>query len=132
MNNLFNWFNNLFRRKYNFKVCEDFQENIDNNTIYFVGNKSHFDFLQMECPCGCKEQIKLSLIKFDKPNWQVKFNDNRISISPSIWRTKGCRSHFFVKDNKIIWAKNKSHFSFKKIIYKFFVGGNNVKVKRKY
>lgn len=122
MNNLFNWFNNLFRWKYNLKVCEDFEENINYNTIYLVGNKSHFDFLQMECPCGCKEQIKLSLIEHDKPNWKVELNDNRISIFPSIWRTRGCKSHFFVRENKIIWVKSKSNFSLKKIINNFFGG----------
>ncbi|MBK8945436.1 MAG: hypothetical protein IPM32_09225 [Ignavibacteriae bacterium] len=116
------WFIKLFKKKYSYNICDDFQENVSKNTICLIGYESNFDFLEMKCPCGCNELIKLSLVEFDKPHWKVKFFNDRISVSPSIWRNKGCKSHFFVKNSKIIWVKNKSHFSLKGLINKFFRG----------
>ncbi|MFX8036043.1 DUF6527 family protein [Acinetobacter baumannii] len=26
------------------------------------------------------------------------------TLSPSIWRSKGCRSHFFVREGLIVWC----------------------------
>lgn len=84
MKKILYWFNNLFKRKYNYRFHEEFLDDLKKNTIYLIGTIPIFDFIQMECPCGCREQIKLSLIEVDKPHWKVKIVNKNIFISPSI------------------------------------------------
>ncbi|WP_373276366.1 DUF6527 family protein [Sphingomonas agri] len=60
----------------------------------------------MVCPCGCQTTIQLSLVPNDRPRWRAQVAENGIiSLSPSVWRTRGCGSHFVVRDGKIRWAK---------------------------
>lgn len=47
---------------------------------------------QLKCSCGCGDVIYINLIQETKPKWQVKGN----SITPSVNRTTGCRSHFTI------------------------------------
>lgn len=47
---------------------------------------------QFICPCGCGAIITLSLLKGHKPCWKIIGN----SISPSIHRTEGCKTHFTI------------------------------------
>lgn len=57
------------------------------------------------CPCGCGRLIELPLIPEAKPNWRLSCNKNgRPSLHPSVWLKEGCRSHFFIKEGKVIWV----------------------------
>jgi len=59
----------------------------------------------MRCPCGCKETIELMLLKAAKPRWDLTFNaKGQPSLSPSILRRSGCRSHFWVRGGKVEWS----------------------------
>lgn len=49
---------------------------------------------KLKCPCGCGDAITISTIPWEKPCWVIKDN----SISPSIRRTVGCKSHFTITD----------------------------------
>ncbi len=97
----------LLKRNYKFHVYNEFPEYCKKYEINLIGENDQFDFLSMTCPCGCKEQLKLSLVKKDKPHWEVIINNKKISISPSIWKNKGCKSHFFIRNSKVIWAKEQ-------------------------
>jgi hypothetical protein len=51
--------------------------------------------------------ISLSLISTDNPRWHARLHvDRTVTLSPSIWRTKGCRSHFFIRGGRILWARS--------------------------
>jgi len=57
------------------------------------------------CPCGCGHVISLSLQKVHNPYWKVHKSDaGRPTVYPSVWQTKGCKSHFWVKDGRIYWV----------------------------
>lgn len=73
--------------------------------VLVVGdNKSHW-VLILYCPCGCGEKIHLNTLPSENPYWKLRSNMlSRISIYPSIWRTKGCNSHFFIRSGKVVWA----------------------------
>lgn len=75
-------------------------------TVYIVlegKQKLHAAFI---CPCGCTATILLNLIRDTDPYWKIRTGKVQgVSISPSIWRTSGCRSHFFIRRGKIIWAR---------------------------
>lgn len=59
----------------------------------------------LKCPCGCGYTIELPIIKEAKPRWDLNINlQNQISLYPSVFLKKGCKSHFWVKNGKIIWC----------------------------
>lgn len=58
-----------------------------------------------QCPCGCGDVIELVLLPNVKPRWDIYIDwRGRPTLSPSVWKTTGCRSHFWVKDGKIKWV----------------------------
>ncbi|WP_180103916.1 DUF6527 family protein [Acinetobacter sp. YH12134] len=60
----------------------------------------------LKCPCGCGYTIELPIIREAKPRWDVNINsDNLISLYPSVFLKKGCKSHFWIKNGKIIWCE---------------------------
>lgn len=75
--------------------------------IVVVGHKNFPKWVLMQCPCGCKDLLTLSLMKKFDPFWSYEADNwNRITLSPSVWKNDGCRSHFFIKKGKLIWCKN--------------------------
>ena len=81
------------------------KEDIVENTITIVGGKNFRKWAYLRCPCGCGDILMLSLLKETTPNWNLKIDRyGRPSITPSIWKTDGCKSHFFIKKGKLKWA----------------------------
>jgi hypothetical protein len=104
---LFAIFERLFQPEYKFVHVHDLPEYVDDNTIYIVGEDEHPWLLAFNCPCGCQKVIQLNLLKEVYPCWDFKFTKNKkINISPSIRRTSGCKSHFYVRQNQIDWVRN--------------------------
>lgn len=58
------------------------------------------------CACGCGRKVVTPLSPRD---WQVSYNGQTVSLHPSIgsWQLP-CRSHYFIKNNKIQWAEEWS------------------------
>jgi hypothetical protein len=60
----------------------------------------------MRCPCGCADVIELLVIAEAKPRWDVSTDSKgRPSLSPSVWRKTGCRSHFWLRDGCVQWCE---------------------------
>lgn len=60
----------------------------------------------MRCPCGCGERIELMILKEARPRWDVSVNKvGEPSLHPSVWRKSGCRSHFWVREGRILWCE---------------------------
>jgi hypothetical protein len=102
------WFGSLFRsrpQQWQAVYVEDVPKDAKPNSIYLVGEGSHIWFSVFLCPCGCGDLVQLSLLPDDSPRWQVASNaDGSVTLSPSVWRTKGCKSHFFVRRGLIVWC----------------------------
>ncbi len=87
-------------------MVEDLPEKVSSRVIYIIGGKANLWLLALKCPCGCHSLIQLNLLKDSNPCWSYKITAmKRISVSPSIWKTTGCKSHFFVRESKIIWVR---------------------------
>lgn len=85
---------------------DDLPEILEREIVYLVGDGRKPWSASLICPCGCGEIISLSLITNDDPRWRATSHWNgTVTIHPSIWRTKGCKSHFFIRRGKIVWAK---------------------------
>ena len=111
---LLNWFLRLFKPKKNVGDSSNFRLSIvselpefpNNKVLYVEGNEKLGDYWYalLKCPCGCEENIMLNLMDDAKPCWKVSIDNSDFSISPSIWRIKNCKSHFWLRNGKIIWA----------------------------
>ncbi len=106
------WFNKTFHEliqwfepKYKIKYVTDVPGSFRKKTIYIIGAPNQPWQIAFECPCGCKSIIQLNLLQEAKPNWKFEvLNNNKIDLFPSVWRTVGCKSHFIIRKNKIIWC----------------------------
>jgi hypothetical protein len=59
-----------------------------------------------KCPCGCGDIISLSTQKNRYPKWNVHSSPSgRPNLYPSVRQTKGCESHFWITDGRIVWCK---------------------------
>ncbi len=57
------------------------------------------------CPCGCRRTIELLLVPEANPHWKLLVGPRgRPTLTPSVWLRDGCRSHFWVRNGKIIWC----------------------------
>jgi hypothetical protein len=89
---------------YRGQSVEDFPEHFEPFMIYIAGDAPHEWGAALTCPCACGDTIQLNLIKEASPCWTiVKHSDETISVRPSVWRQKGCGSHFFIRHSQIVW-----------------------------
>lgn len=88
--------------------CEDLPDKLEERVLYILGRAPYEWSLGMRCPCGCKATIQLNLLKQASPCWELqRHKDGKISVFPSVWRTAGCESHFFLEHNQIRWCPNR-------------------------
>jgi Family of unknown function (DUF6527) len=74
-------------------------------TVYLAGDEGHLWAAAMVCPCGCGERIELNLLSQARPCWTAQRHPNgTVTLMPSVWRQKGCKSHFFVRNGRIDWC----------------------------
>ncbi|WP_382327955.1 DUF6527 family protein [Hydrogenophaga sp. UC242_50] len=93
------------RLKYVYAWAEDPPPVTRPGFVYLIGEQPKPWSAQLICPCGCGDVITLSLIENDNPRWRHAIHPlGSISLWPSVWRTKGCRSHFYIKKGKVLWA----------------------------
>jgi hypothetical protein len=58
------------------------------------------------CPCGCKEVLELMLLPAVIPRWDLSVDARgRPTLHPSVWRTTGCRSHFWIRKGRVVWCR---------------------------
>lgn len=87
--------------------CEELPDLRKNDAIYVVGSDGVFWQACMCCPCGCGTFIQLPMSKNGRPRWSLSVDSaGLVSLNPSVRRTNGCQSHFFVKRGKVIWCTN--------------------------
>jgi Family of unknown function (DUF6527) len=61
--------------------------------------------LGLRCPCGCGKRLEMMLLKEVTPRWDLVIDHHgRVSLHPSVWLRTGCRSHFWVREGKVVWC----------------------------
>lgn len=58
----------------------------------------------MQCPDGCGEVITVNLDQRSGPAWRYFKRRELLTIYPSIWKNSGCRVHFIVWNDTILWC----------------------------
>ncbi len=85
-------------------AIDEVPDSFQHQCLYLIGEGAPWAAACL-CPCGCGEVINLSLLEEDSPSWKLSFDrDGLPTLSPSIWRTKGCRSHFFLRRGRVVWC----------------------------
>jgi hypothetical protein len=84
---------------------EEFPDKLDRAKVYLAGEGDNLWAAAMICPCGCGDVIKLNLLKQARPCWGVQeHSDGTVTLAPSVWRQKGCGSHFLLRHGRIDWC----------------------------
>lgn len=84
----------------------DIPEKCNPGVLYLVGENGHRWFAAFVCPCGCGDVIQLSLLPDSRPRWSIEVHsDGTATLHPSVWRVKGCRSHFFLRRGLVAWVR---------------------------
>lgn len=95
----------IYRDRVRRVAVDELPDSLQSRRMYLIGDAAPWSAAFL-CPCGCGEVIHLSLLTDDSPRWSVSFNrDGLPTLSPSVWRTNGCRSHFFLQNGSIVWCK---------------------------
>jgi hypothetical protein len=102
---LHGWWSSLWDRPYRSVKVEELPDRLEKKTLYIAGEGEHLWFVAMICPCGCGQVLQMSLLKDARPCWSVTVDSKGVpSLSPSVWRQVGCRSHFFLTGGRIRWC----------------------------
>jgi Family of unknown function (DUF6527) len=92
-------------RTYSVRFVSELPEVYRARVLYVVGENAPWS-VALQCPCKCNDVIHLSLLEDDAPKWSLKFEwFGAASLSPSVWRTVACRSHFFLRKGYISWLQ---------------------------
>jgi hypothetical protein len=56
------------------------------------------------CPDGCGEHLTINLDERAGAAWSLYRSFRGITLYPSVWRESGCKSHFIVWHDTILWC----------------------------
>ena len=85
-------------------TVNDPPETVIAGRLYLIGDPGQWWLAILRCPCGCGADIQLPMSMGADPCWRVSGSNDKPSLWPSINRTTGCRSHFFLRRGKIEWC----------------------------
>lgn len=84
---------------------EDEPPELKQHRVYLITEDNEVWQAAFICPCGCQATIQLCCLREARPSWSYEVHTDRtVTIRPSVWRTKDCRSHFFLKRGLVRWC----------------------------
>lgn len=97
------------------KFVNQIPEKLEEGVIYV---SIPFETVIHKCCCGCGKEVVTPLSPKD---WSLTFDGETITLDPSIgnWNFQ-CKSHYFIRKNKVIWARQYSKLEIKDNRYRDF------------
>ena len=93
------------QRFYRAQLVEDLPDRPVAGSVYLAGEPQNWWAASMLCPCGCNDEIQLNLLAQVRPRWTANIgSDGAVTLTPSVWRQSGCRSHFILRRGHITWC----------------------------
>lgn len=90
-----------YEKASNQEPCNGYGEIVlKDNVIYGIADEH---IMLFKCPCQCGDIMNIPVNFKDGSQWAMTL-DAGITLSPSLHRTTGCRSHFFIKKGEVVWA----------------------------
>lgn len=104
---VYRWFIAWFvgDRAYRLAFVSEEPPRLDRRTVYAIGENGHLWHVTFLCPCGCSSPISINLLPDDSPRWRLTENNRIPTLSPSVQRQVGCRSHFFLRNGTVEWVE---------------------------
>jgi len=100
------WLSQQLEGRWELEWGDELPGTLRDRIVYVVGEEGIDYYAAMRCPCGCGDILQLSLLPEGRPRWRVHEDRRGIaSLSPSVNRTVGCRSHFSLRDGRIEWCR---------------------------
>jgi len=90
---------------YRMVLVQDPPDFVAADTLYLVGEYEDYWQAVLACPCGCKANIQLPMSPNTRPQWKFSGTNSKPTLTPSVWRKSGCRSHFILRNGKVNWCK---------------------------
>jgi hypothetical protein len=98
-------FYDSMRGRYRVLAVDELPDRLASKIVYAVGDEGQYWLAALTCPCGCGDTIQLSMMQGRRPRWNLVEQNLRFpTLTPSVDRTVGCRSHFFVRNGRIEWC----------------------------
>ncbi|WP_414899158.1 DUF6527 family protein [Ralstonia solanacearum] len=92
--------------RYTVVFVDDLPNAFQVRRLYAVGEGGQYWLAALCCPCGCRDVIQLPMIEGQRPRWALTQKGTRLpSLSPSVDRTAGCRSHFWLEQGVVRWCE---------------------------
>ena len=83
----------------------DTPDDLEDFCVYLIGEGRNRWYAVFACPCGCDAPVSLSLHSAATPRWQCRHTvDGAVTLSPSVNRLGGCRSHFLIVGGFVHWV----------------------------
>lgn len=60
--------------------------------------------LVMRCPDGCGDTLTVNLDPRSGKAWRLREREGQLTLYPSVWRQEGCRAHFILWRDTILWC----------------------------
>jgi hypothetical protein len=101
----------LFRKRPAFIVLRahdvPVRDTLKPGVAVLVGPRGAPKWLSLPCPCGCNVPYLLSLSHSRRPQWTVALDwAGRPTVTPSVRRLDGCRSHFWLRRGEVDWCRD--------------------------
>jgi len=78
---------------------------VKEDQLLAVVHKGKVLWTLFRCPCGCDDVVSLPMQPPKQPRWRIDSSPGSPpSLYPSVWRSKGCFSHFYITDGRVIWC----------------------------
>lgn len=58
----------------------------------------------MKCPDGCGSTLTINLDGRSGKAWRNFWTGGKITVYPSVWRDEGCKAHFIIWRDNILWC----------------------------
>lgn len=82
-----------------------FPKSMKSNLLYVLTDDGEPWQAAMVCPCGCGMTLDMNLLTDERPYWSYSADKRgAATLHPSVWRKIGCKSHFWLREGKIIWC----------------------------
>jgi Family of unknown function (DUF6527) len=73
-------------------------------SLYLVGTNP-VQWAVLNCPCGCGERANARVGVASRSSWSLTMTGGKATLSPSLLLpVDKCGSHFFIRENRIIWV----------------------------
>lgn len=92
------------------KFLEKIPEEIEEGILYV---SIPYETVIHKCCCGCGNEVVTPISPTD---WIITFDGESITLDPSIgsWSLE-CRSHYFIRKNKVVWSSTYSEEEIKNV-----------------